>query len=49
LSGTAPIKNYNIGLRVFDTSNSSLIKGTDDGPWYGFTGFRGRFTALWKK
>jgi ABC-type sugar transport system substrate-binding protein len=49
LSGTAPIKNYNIGLRVFDTSNSNLIKGTDDGPWYGFTGFRGRFTALWKK
>lgn len=49
LSGTAPIKNYNIGLRVFDTSNSNLIKGTDDGPWYGYTGFRGRFTALWKK
>ncbi len=49
LSGTAPIKNYNVGLRVFDTSNSNLIKGTDDGPWYGYTGFRGRFTALWKK
>ena len=49
LSGTAPISNYNVGLRVFDTSNSNLIKGTDDGPWYGYTGFRGRFTALWKK
>lgn len=49
LSGTAPIKNYNVGLRIFDTTNSNLIKGDDDGPWYGFTGFRGRFTALWKK
>lgn len=49
LSGTAPIKNYNVGLRIFDTTNSNLIKGDDDGPWYGYTGFRGRFTALWKK
>lgn len=49
LSGTAPIKNYHVGLRVFDTTNSKLIKGKDDGPWYGYTGFRGHFTALWKK
>ncbi len=49
LSGTAPITNYNIGLRVFSTSNANLITGTDDGAWYGYTGFRARFTALWKK
>lgn len=49
LSGIAPIKNYNVGLRIFDTTNSHLIKGDNDGPWYGYTGFRGRFTALWKK
>jgi len=49
LSGTAPIKNYYVGLRIFDTSNSQLIKGDDESPWYGYTGFKERFTALWKK
>ncbi len=49
LSGAAPISNYHVGLRIFDTSNSNLIKGTDESPWYGNTNFQIRFKTLWKK
>lgn len=49
LTGTAPIENYHVGLRVFTTSNANLISGSDDAAWYGYTGYRARFKALWKK
>lgn len=49
LTDTAPIENYNIGLRVFDQSNSDLIQGSDETAWYGYTGYMEKFTALWGK
>ncbi|WP_395107959.1 sugar ABC transporter substrate-binding protein [Actinomadura sp. SCN-SB] len=49
LSGAAPIQDYKIGLRVFDTGNADLIKGKDEFSWYGSSDYRTRFPALWKK
>ena len=31
--GTAPVENYKVGLRIFDTENADLIKGKDELAW----------------
>ena len=49
LAGATPIENYHVGLRIFDTSNASLIQGTDEFAWYGATDYRTKFPALWTK
>ncbi len=49
LTDTAPIENYNIGLRVFDQSNKDLIQGTDEAAWYGYDGYKAKFLTLWGK
>jgi ABC-type sugar transport system substrate-binding protein len=49
LSGTAPVEDYKIGLRIFDTANADLIKGKDEFAWYGGSDYRTRFPALWQK
>ena len=50
LSGTTPIENYNVGLRIFDTSNANLIQGKDEFSWYGDAAdYKSKFTALWRK
>ena len=50
LTGTTPVQNYHVGLRIFDTSNASLIQGTDDRAWYGTTAdYKAKFAALWTK
>ncbi|MEV0715820.1 substrate-binding domain-containing protein [Asanoa sp. NPDC050611] len=49
LAGSAPIANYNIGLRIFDTTNANLIQGSDEFAWYGATDYRDKFPALWTK
>src|SRR5689334_4629410 len=49
LAGAAPVENYHVGLRIFDTSNASLIQGTDEFAWYGATDYRTKFPALWTK
>ncbi|RFA14603.1 hypothetical protein B7R21_06060 [Subtercola boreus] len=49
LSGTAPVENYNIGLRVFDQSNKDLITGTDEFSWYDYDGYKAEFAKLWTK
>lgn len=49
LTGTAPIENYNVGLRIFDTSNADLIQGKDEYSWYGSNEYRTKFPALWTK
>ena len=50
LSGTKPVENYNVGLRIFDTSNADLIQGKDELAWYGDEAdYEGEFTKLWKK
>lgn len=49
LAGATPVENYNIGLRIFDTTNADLIKGKDEFSWYGDSDYRTKFPALWKK
>jgi ABC-type sugar transport system substrate-binding protein len=49
LSGTKPIENYKVGIRVFDTANKDLIKGTDAGAWFGYDGYKAEFLKLWTK
>jgi ABC-type sugar transport system substrate-binding protein len=49
LAGAAPIENYHVGLRIFDTTNADLIKGKDEFAWYGSSDYRTRFPALWKQ
>jgi ABC-type sugar transport system substrate-binding protein len=49
LTNTAPVQNYNVGLRIFDTSNANLIQGSDEFAWYGSTDYRTKFPALWTK
>ncbi len=49
LSGTTPIDNYKIGLRVFDQTNKDLIQGEDESKWYGYTGYVQEFQKLWGK
>ena len=49
LSGTQPVDDYKIGLRIFDTANADLIKGNDERTWYGDADYKQRFAALWKK
>lgn len=48
LSGTTPISNYQIGLRIFDTSNADLIQGKDEYSWYASNDYSTKFPALWK-
>jgi len=49
LTGTTPIENYNVGLRIFDSSNANLIEGKDEFAWYESTDYRTKFPALWTK
>lgn len=49
LSDTKPVENYNVGLRIFDTSNADLIKGDDELAWYEFDGYKTEFAKLWTK
>ncbi|HEV7707714.1 MAG TPA: substrate-binding domain-containing protein [Asanoa sp.] len=49
LSGAAPVANYQIGLRIFDTSNANLIQGKDEFAWYGSSDYKTKFPALWTK
>lgn len=49
LAGAAPIQNYHVGLRIFDSTNASLIQGKDEFAWYGSTDYRTKFPALWTK
>ena len=43
------VKNYEIGLRIFDSSNANLIQGKDEFAWYESTDYRTKFPALWTK
>jgi ribose transport system substrate-binding protein len=47
LAGVDPIENYNVGLRIFDTSNADLISGKDEYSWYGTDEYKSKFLALW--
>lgn len=47
LAGATPIGNYHVGLRIFDTSNSSLIQGKDEYSWYASNDYSSKFPALW--
>jgi ABC-type sugar transport system substrate-binding protein len=49
LSGTAPIDNYHVGLRIFDSTNAAQIQGSNEFAWYGSTDYQTKFPALWKK
>lgn len=50
ITGTKPIDNYNVGLRIFDTSNSDLIQGKDEFSWYGDAAdYKAEFAKLWTK
>ena len=49
LSDTEPVENYNVGLRIFDTSNADLIEGDNELEWYEFDGYKTEFGKLWKK
>jgi ribose transport system substrate-binding protein len=50
LTGTKPIENYHVGLRIFDTSNANLIQGKDEFSWYGEAAdYKTKFAALWTK
>jgi ribose transport system substrate-binding protein len=47
LAGEKPVKDENIGLRIFDTSNIDSINLTEsDGDWYGVD-FRTPYLKLW--
>lgn len=48
LSGTTPVEDYAIGLRIFDTSNADLIQGTDEYSWYASNDYSTKFPALWQ-
>ncbi len=47
LSDMEPVENYNIGLRIFDTSNADLIEGDDEFAWYDSPDYSTEFPALW--
>lgn len=47
LSDTEPVENYNIGLRIFDSSNADLIEGDDEFAWYDSPDYSTEFPALW--
>jgi ribose transport system substrate-binding protein len=50
LSGTKPVENYHVGLRIFDKANASLIQGKNEFAWYGSAAdYKAKFTALWTK
>ena len=49
LDHMAPVSNYHVGLRVFDTANASLIKGKNQDAWFQDLGYIAKFKALWKK
>ena len=50
LSGTDPIENYNVGLRIFDRDNAGdLIVGDDEFAWYEYDGYKNEFAELWTK
>jgi ABC-type sugar transport system substrate-binding protein len=50
LTGTKPVDNYHVGLRIFDTTNDSLIQGKNEFAWYGTAAdYKAKFTALWTK
>jgi ABC-type sugar transport system substrate-binding protein len=50
LSGTKPVANYHVGLRIFDKANASLIQGKNEFAWYGSAAdYKAKFTALWTK
>lgn len=49
LSGTTPIDNYKVGIRVFSTANKNLIQGTDASAWFGYDGYKAEFQKLWTK
>ena len=50
LDGMTPVHNYHIGLRVFTSANASkLIVGANQDKWYGYTGYKAKFAALWQK
>jgi len=50
LTGTKPIENYQVGLRIFDTSNANLIQGKDEFSWYGEAAdYKTKFAAVWTK
>lgn len=49
LAGSAPIANYNIGLRMFDRSNISQIDlKAPEASWYGQATYQAKFDALWQ-
>lgn len=47
LSDTEPVENYDIGLRIFDSSNADLIEGDDEFAWYESPDYSTEFPALW--
>lgn len=49
LAGASPVENYHVGLRIFDSTNADLIRGSDEFSWYGGTEYRTRFPQLWTK
>lgn len=49
LAGAEPVENYNVGLRIFDSTNAGTISGADEFAWYGSTDYRTRFPGLWTK
>jgi ABC-type sugar transport system substrate-binding protein len=49
LSGTEPVENYKVGLRIFDTDNADLIEGDNELEWYGDADYAGEFAKLWGK
>lgn len=49
LAGAPPVENYHVGLRIFDSTNASLIQGEDEFAWYESTDYRTKFPALWTK
>ena len=49
LAGAKPVDNYNVGLRIFDTTNSDLIQGSNEFAWYGSSDYLTKFPALWHK
>ncbi|MBO3749567.1 sugar ABC transporter substrate-binding protein [Streptosporangiaceae bacterium NEAU-GS5] len=49
LAGAPPVENYNVGLRIFDSTNANLIEGKDEFSWYGSSDYKTKFPALWQK
>jgi len=49
LAGTAPVENYNIGLRLFTRENIKDIDlKADEASWYGQATYQEKFKALWQ-